>query len=54
MSAASAAPPVEPQIKRFAKPARKRLRKLVRTGSRFGDLLFSLPGGGPTPSRRAN
>ena len=36
-------PPVEPQIKRFDKPVRKRLRKLVRTGARFGDLLFSFP-----------
>lgn len=53
-------PPVEPQIKRFEKSARKRLRKLVKSAPRFGDLLFSFPGaayaiaiGGPAAEARA-
>lgn len=53
-------PPVEPQIKRFAKPARRRLRKLVKSSPRFGDLLFSFPAaayaiavGGPGVAARA-
>ncbi|MCI4663599.1 MAG: PcfJ domain-containing protein [Neomegalonema sp.] len=53
-------PPVEPQIKRFAKDARRRLRKAVRGNARFGDLLFSFPGaayaiavGGPGETARA-
>ncbi len=53
-------PPVEPQIKRFEKAARKRLRKLVKSSPRFGDLLFSFPGaayaiaiGGPSSEARA-
>ena len=34
---------VEKQIKRFAKPYQRRLRKLVKSSSRLGDLLYSFP-----------
>ncbi len=34
---------LEKQIKRFAKGYQRRLRKLVKTSSRIGDLLYSFP-----------
>ena len=34
---------LEKQIKRFAKGYQRRLRKLVKTSSRLGDLLYSFP-----------
>lgn len=34
---------VEKQIKRYAKPYQRRLRKLVKSSSRLGDLLYSFP-----------
>ncbi|MEO0809811.1 MAG: PcfJ domain-containing protein [Pseudomonadota bacterium] len=34
---------LEKQIKRFAKSYQRRLRKLVKTSSRLGDLLYSFP-----------
>ncbi len=34
---------VEKQIKRFAKPYQRRLRKLVKSSSRLGDILYSFP-----------
>jgi len=35
---------LEAQIKRFAKGHQRRLRKLVKTTSRLGDILYSFPG----------
>ena len=34
---------IEKQIKRYAKGYQRRLRKLVKTSSRLGDLLYSFP-----------
>lgn len=35
--------PLEPEIRRYAKPYRKRLRKLAKSSSRLGDLIVSFP-----------
>lgn len=35
--------PLEPEIRRYAKSYRKRLRKLARSSSRLGDLVVSFP-----------
>ncbi|MBX2854606.1 MAG: PcfJ domain-containing protein [Rhodobacteraceae bacterium] len=34
---------LEPELKRYAKAYRRRLRKLAKTSSRLGDLIFSYP-----------
>lgn len=56
-----ARPPLEPQIRRFDKSVRKRLRRLAKTSPRLGDLIFSFPaaahalatGRGPVDARHA-
>lgn len=53
-------PPLEPQIRRYDKSVRKRLRRLAKTSPRLGDLIFSFPaaafalavGRGPVTARQ--